>query len=98
MAKGIKRRIAAQGIDIEKTYSDPWENRNLQNKQHEWSAMTLQPAITTISVPTSTNGIYNSTGCEANYVELLVCAPEEWRLKDEDQYLEDLYQEGNITI
>ncbi|KAL3432069.1 hypothetical protein BDV09DRAFT_187808 [Aspergillus tetrazonus] len=61
-----------------------------------WSTMTLQPTISAISVPTSRNGIYNSTGCEASYVELFVCAPEEWRLKDEDRHLEDLYQEGNI--
>lgn len=56
--------------------------------------MTLQPAISAISVPTSRNAIYNSTGCEASCVELFVCAPEEWRHKDEDRHLEDLYQEG----
>lgn len=30
IAEEIKRRISTQGIDVEKTYSDPWEDRNLQ--------------------------------------------------------------------
>ncbi|KAL5051298.1 hypothetical protein BDW71DRAFT_202486 [Aspergillus fruticulosus] len=98
MAEEIKRRIAAQGIDIEKSYPHPWEAWNLQNRLHERSTMILQPAISASSVPAGVNGIYNNTSCDASYVELFVCAPEEWRRKDDDRYLEDLYQEENSII
>ncbi|KAL6229347.1 hypothetical protein BDW75DRAFT_249846 [Aspergillus navahoensis] len=94
----IKRRIAVQGIDIEKSFSFPWEARNLQNTLYERSTTILPPALSAGWVPTGGDGIYNGVRCNASYVELFVCAPKEWRLKDDQRYLEDLYQEGNSII
>ncbi|KAL4972551.1 hypothetical protein BDW66DRAFT_144035, partial [Aspergillus desertorum] len=94
----IKRRIAVQGIDIEKTYSSPWEAQNLQNTLYEESTTILPPTLSAGWMSTDGDGIYNGIRCNASYVELFVCAPKEWRLKDDQRYLEDLYQEGNSII